>query len=115
MDWPKSGSIRVSPCPLRTPSTWKPATRPSRRARRTVPRVPRPSETNGSRALVGAKSGAGSESPPHSWSPALLYPYRTEFKFGDFAIGVERIDGQEVGSRLLEVEGQKHTSTRRLV
>src|SRR5215813_4162732 len=64
MDWLKPGFIRVSPCPLRTLLTWKPATRPSQGARRTVPRVPQPSETNVSRALAGAKSGA---SRLHRW------------------------------------------------
>ena len=48
-------------------------------------------------------------------SPTLLHQHSTEFKFGNFAVGIECVDGQEVGSGLLEVEGQKDTATRRLV
>jgi hypothetical protein len=40
-------------------------------------------------------------------NPELLYPHGAEFELGDFAVGVELVDGQQVGRRFPEVEGQE--------
>src|SRR5205814_731616 len=48
-------------------------------------------------------------------SHAFLHPDGTEFIFRDFAVGVKGINRQQVGGRLLKVEGQKDAPTRRLM
>jgi hypothetical protein len=40
----------------------------------------------------------------------LLRPYGAEFELGDVAVGIQLVDGQQIGCRLAEVKGKKDTA-----